>query len=823
MAPDAARARNGGVPARRAIARWAWRLFRRDWRQQTLVIALLTVAIAAVIFGASAAYNVIKADPDGFGTGNVRVVFASPDPAALPGQLAAAQHEFGPLDVIERGHVPVPGSVDTVEIRAQQPNGRWDAGMLDLRAGRYPSGAGEVAVTDRVASLLHAPLGGTASIDGLRRVVGIVENPADLHDEFALVSALPASRVDTVTALAHVDGAPAGNAGTRCVICKDTGDGRVEYRGKAERTTGATLVLALSTVALLLVALVATAGFVVVAQRRTRQLGMLAAIGATGRHLKLVTLVNGALTGVIAAVLGATIGLAAWFGLAPRFENAAAHRIDRFDVPWWLVATGMLLALVTATAAAWWPARTAARVPVVDALSARPPVARSTHRSAVAALMCAAGGFTCLAVGINTSSGRANLPLLLAGAVAFVLAVILIGPLAIRLLAAAGSRLPIAPRLALRDLARYRARSSSALAAIAVGLGIAVTVVVIAAGAQNNAAAGNLSNRQLRVDAGRKVVRADAPVAAQRAAVEKVTAALGDATAFPLDVAASPTMEHLNDGGVVRPAAELVRPIGANEYGGLGPLYIATPAALHRFGIDPAVVTPDVDVLTPQRGALFVVAGKVFIGNVPDPRTGQPARLRVAHVDGSRYGSVPKSFVTPAAVERFGLVPVRAGWLIETSRPLTSAQLSAARDAAAHAGLAVEARDEQGGLRTTRTVATLAGILLALAILAMTVGLIRSESGRDLRTLTATGATSHTRRVLTAVTAGALALLGVLVGAAAAYLALVASYLDDLRPLHQVPVGYLAAMAVGLPALAALAGWLLGGREPPLLTRVVLD
>jgi putative ABC transport system permease protein len=77
--------------------------------------------------------------------------------------------------------------------------------------------------------------------------------------------------------------------------------------------------------------------------------------------------------------------------------------------------------------------------------------------------------------------------------------------------------------------------------------------------------------------------------------------------------------------------------------------------------------------------------------------------------------------------------------------------------------------------------------------------------------------------LLTAVTAGALALLGVLVGAAAAYLALVASYLDDLHPLHNVPVGYLAAMAVGVPALAALAGWLLGGREPPLLTRAVLD
>jgi putative ABC transport system permease protein len=153
---------------------------------------------------------------------------------------------------------------------------------------------------------------------------------------------------------------------------------------------------------------------------------------------------------------------------------------------------------------------------------------------------------------------------------------------------------------------------------------------------------------------------------------------------------------------------------------------------------------------------------------------------------------------------------VRSGWLVETTRPLTSAQLTAAREAAAPAGLAVEGRDEQGGLATTRTVATLAGILLALAILAMTVGLIRSESGRDLRTLTATGATSHTRRLLTAVTAGALALLGVLLGAAAR------NAPPDTRP-HPLPtpVGYLAAMAIGVPARRLRVGS--GRPQPPLL------
>ena len=46
---------SGGVPARRAVARWAWRLLRREWRQQILVVALLTLAVAAAAFSVSAA------------------------------------------------------------------------------------------------------------------------------------------------------------------------------------------------------------------------------------------------------------------------------------------------------------------------------------------------------------------------------------------------------------------------------------------------------------------------------------------------------------------------------------------------------------------------------------------------------------------------------------------------------------------------------------------------------------------------------------------------------------------------------------------------
>jgi putative ABC transport system permease protein len=45
----------GGMPARLAVSRWAWRLFRREWRRQALVLALLAFAVAVTVFGLGAA------------------------------------------------------------------------------------------------------------------------------------------------------------------------------------------------------------------------------------------------------------------------------------------------------------------------------------------------------------------------------------------------------------------------------------------------------------------------------------------------------------------------------------------------------------------------------------------------------------------------------------------------------------------------------------------------------------------------------------------------------------------------------------------------
>jgi putative ABC transport system permease protein len=812
---------HGGVPARRALLRWAWRLFRHEWRQQLLVLALLTAAVAAMTAFVSVSYHVAPPREATFGTADQRIRLEGLERRKLDADLAAARAWFGTIEVIAHRAAAIPGSVDTVDIRAQDPRGRYGAAMLRLLAGRYPTGAGEVAVTDEVAKTFGLHLGDRFDRDGHdRTVVGLVENPTDLLDEFALVAPGQAGQPDSVTLL--LDASSGKVDGFRLSDGRRPPMVQTRQLEQANRQLDAVGVLVVATVGLLLVCLVAAAGFVVVAQRRLRQFGMLAAVGATERHLRLVMVANGALVGATAALVGTTLGVLGWLAVAPRLETVAAHRIDRLDVPWWAIGTGMLLAVGSATAAAWWPARSVARIPVVRALSARPPQPNPAHRSAALAGLLAVLGVVCLAL-----ADQKRVPLVIAGAAATALGMLLIGPLAIRALAAAGRRSPIGTRLALGDLARYQARSGAALAAISLALGIAVTITVSATVATDTDQEGNLAANQLLFRLGDEQttglpVRGAAQLRRLAARVDRYAATLDQATVTALQVAVDPALpvepgERGGAGG--RPVVFM----GKVERDARGRalslsserqvvLYLATPAMLQRYGIRPGTVGADTDLLTARTD----LQGFEFL-NAAKGQGLHPTIQTLAGLPG--YTSLPTTLITPQAVRRLGWEPAAAGWLVQARQPLTDEQVAAARDLAAGTGITSETRDQQRSLAQLRTGATATGMLLALGILAMTVGLIRSETAGDLRTLTATGATSRTRRTLTAATSGALALLGAVLGTLGAYAALIAWHVDELDTLRRVPLGYLAVVIVGLPLAATVAGWLLAGRQPSSLAR----
>ncbi|HEV8065072.1 MAG TPA: hypothetical protein VGP46_09580, partial [Acidimicrobiales bacterium] len=68
---------NGGIYAYRAVVRWAWRLFRHEWRQQALILALIVFAVGATIVGASVAINTPSPANTGFGSAQDRATFQS--------------------------------------------------------------------------------------------------------------------------------------------------------------------------------------------------------------------------------------------------------------------------------------------------------------------------------------------------------------------------------------------------------------------------------------------------------------------------------------------------------------------------------------------------------------------------------------------------------------------------------------------------------------------------------------------------------------------------------------------------------------------------
>jgi putative ABC transport system permease protein len=97
--PGRARASNGGVPARRAVIRWAWRLLRREWRQQLLILALITIAVAATFVGSAVAVNTPPPAGAGFGTANDMATFPSLSPH-VTAEIAVLSHRFGRVEVI---------------------------------------------------------------------------------------------------------------------------------------------------------------------------------------------------------------------------------------------------------------------------------------------------------------------------------------------------------------------------------------------------------------------------------------------------------------------------------------------------------------------------------------------------------------------------------------------------------------------------------------------------------------------------------------------------------------------------------------------------
>lgn len=834
IAIDRPRVSSGGAPARRAMLRWAWRLFRREWRQQLLSVALIIVAVGGAVVGTAIGSNAPQTASGTFGTAPNLVTLPGGDPH-LASDVAALRSRFGTVDVMEASNL-VTGSAKAVQIRAADPHGPYGAPMLSLLSGRYPVGAGQVAVTRQLASRYHLHVGSVwrpllASASPLT-VVGLVENPQNLLDDFALVAPGQLLHPSQVTVLF------AASPGQ--LLSYHFPDGaKIQTRPPpAGGLTRDSIVLVLVTFSLIFIGLVSVAGFSVMGQRRLRSLGMVGSLGATDRNVRLVMLANGAVVGVVGTVGGAAVGFAVWFSYAPALQASANHVVDRLNLPWWAIATAMALAVATAVIASWWPARAVARVPVVTALSGRPDPPRPSRHTAIPGGVLLAAGLLLLAAAGPGSGATENNALLLLGLLGTVLGGLLLSPLTISGLALAARRTPVAVRLAWRDLGRYRARSGATLGAVSLAITIAALVCMVASTRAANVldyvGPYNLAANQL-------LLNAPGSGPTKGVAVRAVPGA-GLSPAIPAPPPPPPPVQAAATVGKIaralgQPAVLGLVPVparmwqtGRGQFQNFnGQVVLATPALLRTYGIH---VNAGTDIITSRPG--FSSLGNLILfaeSRVGPQASACPPATCIAHPviqESNRLPagtSAPNVVITEQALHRLGL---QAGspqsWIIQTSKPMTATEQSTALALAAAAGMTVDTKAATPSLSSLERWATVAGIVVALGVLAMTSGLIRSEAAGDLRTLTATGAGTRVRRLITGATAGGLGLMGGILGTAVGLAGISVFYRHHLHDVYaRMPVGDLLILAIGLPLVAFAGGWLFAGREPPALAHRPLE
>jgi putative ABC transport system permease protein len=532
------------------------------------------------------------------------------------------------------------------------------------------------------------------------------------------------------------------------------------------------------------------------------------------------------------------VGLVAWFAYRPHNEQSAHHLIAMFALPWNVIAPAMVLAVIATFFAASYPARAITRVPVVSALAGRPAAPRQIRRSFVPGVVALVIGFIFFSL-TGASQGGGGVKWLIPGFVALIVGIILVSPFFLALLARVGSRSPVAVRLPLRDLARYRARSGSALSAISLGVMIAVIICAVAVARYSSVfdyVGPNMAANAMNVYSpptgptfgpnGPTQQSGPTPsLASQEATVHTIASAVGATTVI----------------GLENPAAGMQNPSAAGRQWN-GPIYVATPALLRAYGINPTSIPSNVDVLSSRpglagSGAQLSYGGggsKGAGGGLQELGAGgntanacQPGSC-LAHPVIQEESQLPtgtsasNTLITESALRRLHIADqsTLGGWTLLANAPITSAQITTAQSLAASNQLSIESKNNQPTSAEIVNWATVFGIALALGILAMSVGLIRSETASELRTLTAAGASSRTRRSLTAVTAGGLAFLGALLGTIAAYVAVAGFFqsnqleggLSDL--VNHIPWTNLLLIVIAMPVAATLIGWVLAGREP---------
>ncbi|MFD7831547.1 ABC transporter permease [Kitasatospora sp. NPDC059803] len=229
--------------------------------------------------------------------------------------------------------------------------------------------------------------------------------------------------------------------------------------------------------------------FSMLVAQRTREIGLLRAIGGSRRQVNRSVLVEALILGVLGSTLGVAAGLGIAVGLI-KLMNAIGMKLDAGDLkigPTVFLA-GYALGIVVTLVAAWVPARRASRIAPMAALRdhGTPAEGRANLVRTVVGLVLTAGGGGLLVLAAQAQKAATGGQYLGLGVLLTLIGFVVLGPLlATAVVRVLGALLPAlfgpSGRLAQRNAMRNPRRTGATAAALMIGLALVIGSSVFSA------------------------------------------------------------------------------------------------------------------------------------------------------------------------------------------------------------------------------------------------------------------------------------------------------------------------------------------------------
>ncbi|MFI2368566.1 ABC transporter permease [Streptomyces sp. NPDC018833] len=227
--------------------------------------------------------------------------------------------------------------------------------------------------------------------------------------------------------------------------------------------------------------------FSMLVTQRTREIGLMRAIGSSRKQVNRSVLVEAVLLGVVGSIAGVAAGVGLAVGLMKMMGAVGMNlSTDDLTVKWTTPAVGLTLGIVVTVLAAYIPARRAGKVSPMAALrdAGTPADGRAGLVRGIIGLVLTGGGAAALVVATQADKASEGSLFLGLGVVLSLIGFIVIGPLlagvVIRVISALVLRMfgPVG-RMAERNALRNPRRTGATGAALMIGLALVACLSVV--------------------------------------------------------------------------------------------------------------------------------------------------------------------------------------------------------------------------------------------------------------------------------------------------------------------------------------------------------